>query len=60
MPRKVKFALVFTENPPAVDIFREDEFEGAVAMETGQKRLVKKKSWKHQVEGVILRTGTLL
>lgn len=53
------FGLVLTSDPPAVDIFRKDEFKDKGGLfEKDAIRQVQRPSWKTPLQGRILRTGT--
>lgn len=62
MSRQGKFALVFTTNPSAVDIFPREELLGKCQRveENAVVKGIQKKSWRTEVDGVILKTGKLL
>lgn len=56
MPR-MKFALVFTTDPPAVDVIREDELVDKGEFQEGKTCRALRPSWKTEMEGTILRIG---
>lgn len=56
MARGGDFALVFTQNPPAADIFKRTKFSDIGAFAVGTERRVKMPSWE-ECTGVILSTG---
>ncbi|XP_034243491.1 uncharacterized protein LOC117646560 [Thrips palmi] len=57
--RRFPHALVFVENPPSVEIIRQDQFlDEDGAFEVGARRRVKQKSWKNPLDCVILEIGT--
>lgn len=56
MPRLGDFALIYTQDPPAADIFNRKEVSAGGAWEIGVTRRVKKPSWEAR-DGRIISVG---